>query len=55
VNILYLCNVQKNYKVTNDSSLKTGLFDNLPEGMLEEHGNMAFAVDIMYINKIHSS
>ena len=26
--------------------------DNLPEGMLEEHGNVKLAVDIMCINKI---
>jgi len=24
---------------------------NLPEGMLEEHGNVTWATDIMYINK----
>lgn len=26
--------------------------DNVPEGMLEEHGDLTLEVDIMYINKI---
>jgi len=26
--------------------------DDLPEGMLEEHGNITLVTDIMYINKI---
>jgi len=28
--------------------------NDLPEGMLEEHGNFTLTVDIMYINKIPS-
>jgi len=26
--------------------------DDLPEGMLKEHGNVTLTMDIMYINKI---
>jgi len=32
--------------------VKINTLDNLPDGMLEEHGNLTLAVDIMYIKKI---
>ena len=32
--------------------LTINTLDDLPDGMLEEHGNVSLTVDIMYINKI---
>jgi len=34
------------------SKVALNTLDNLPEGILQEHGNLTLVVDIMYIHKI---